>query len=540
VTTHGLLSPGGLSSVLEAPLSVAYPGYDAPRNGSSNPLSSRFGSLAQAQSVYPFVTSLSQELDWAASQKLVNALAPAIARGAGEGFWPSAAYVFGSDSVQLPSVISADGFHQYAKFLGPNAKISVSGGQPAFDRPVTAFATAADASSASNNMRFVFEGFRFFGTAGAPGNGQAGIRIAAAHTCVIRECNFYDLDGGTDLIFVINPRVEDCMSRNNATFAHRARDAVTAGATWTGGINVANTAGNKPKYLGCRDYCSAGQFASYWVEGLYGVHFDDSISEGLNPQYAVYFDAQGNGRNIVIEGLHVENGPTLAVIRVKPLNKARISELHLGNSTAGLCIVDASGSTAGAEIRLEHIAFWPAGSFNRHGTNADNHLWFFQQVGSNLQLFETNPAFWDLTAGNLQPNLVDNDGRGTATETGGAGYAARRGKRVNLIAADEMRLIGGTTGVRVGNPTSVATRCDRFGNAVPSPAADSVTTVFTIPHGLVDAAGAAAAPTWADVKPRNAASAASHWISGVDATNITITFAAAPTTGLSFFWAAKR
>lgn len=38
----------------------------------NSPLSSRYGSLAAAQAVYPFVTSLSDQIDWAATQAMVN------------------------------------------------------------------------------------------------------------------------------------------------------------------------------------------------------------------------------------------------------------------------------------------------------------------------------------------------------------------------------------------------------------------------------------------------------------------------------------
>ena len=41
-------------------------------DGSSHPLSSYYGSLAAAQAVYPFVTSLSSQVDWAALQSAIN------------------------------------------------------------------------------------------------------------------------------------------------------------------------------------------------------------------------------------------------------------------------------------------------------------------------------------------------------------------------------------------------------------------------------------------------------------------------------------
>jgi len=46
--------------------------FGAIGDGASHPLSSVYSTLAQAQAVYPFVTSLTQELDWAAIQAALN------------------------------------------------------------------------------------------------------------------------------------------------------------------------------------------------------------------------------------------------------------------------------------------------------------------------------------------------------------------------------------------------------------------------------------------------------------------------------------
>ncbi|MGV8671340.1 hypothetical protein ACV34V_34410, partial [Pseudomonas aeruginosa] len=46
--------------------------YGAIADGAYHPLSERFATLADAQAVYPFVTSLSQSIDWAAIQSCLN------------------------------------------------------------------------------------------------------------------------------------------------------------------------------------------------------------------------------------------------------------------------------------------------------------------------------------------------------------------------------------------------------------------------------------------------------------------------------------
>lgn len=66
-----------------------------------------------------------------------------------------------------------------------------------------------------------------------------------------------------------------------------------------------------------------------------------------------------------------------------------------------------------------------------------------------------------------------------------------------------------------------------------TPAANGVLTAFTIAHGL------GATPTYFSVTPGNLLSAALFYVTA-DATNLTVTFAAAPLTGaLSLRWVAE-
>lgn len=73
-------------------------------------------------------------------------------------------------------------------------------------------------------------------------------------------------------------------------------------------------------------------------------------------------------------------------------------------------------------------------------------------------------------------------------------------------------------------------------------------TSFNIPHGFtrfdpVAGAWVAVAPTSVNLEPRNAVSAATHWVSAITSTNIVVTFAAAPAAGtanVSYLVEAKR
>ena len=99
--------------------------YGARCDGSSHPLSATYGSLAAAQSVYPFVTALTQELDWAATQKALNLSPKSMmvygtcqigqplivgsfldlsAHSAGEGFIASSGFVGGLSATMTASI----------------------------------------------------------------------------------------------------------------------------------------------------------------------------------------------------------------------------------------------------------------------------------------------------------------------------------------------------------------------------------------------------------------------------------------------------
>jgi hypothetical protein len=78
--------------------------YGAVGDGSAHPLSGVYGSLAAAQAVYPFATSLTQQLDWAASQKAINA-----ATSADCVYWPAGTYLTPLLEINLSMCLDGDG-----------------------------------------------------------------------------------------------------------------------------------------------------------------------------------------------------------------------------------------------------------------------------------------------------------------------------------------------------------------------------------------------------------------------------------------------
>lgn len=69
--------------------------YGAIGDGSAHPLGDYYSSLGEAQAVYPFVKSLSQQIDFAAIQKALNL--------GGEVYAPAGTYILGGDLLNAPS-----------------------------------------------------------------------------------------------------------------------------------------------------------------------------------------------------------------------------------------------------------------------------------------------------------------------------------------------------------------------------------------------------------------------------------------------------
>lgn len=83
--------------------------FGAIGDGVGHPLSERYATLAQAQAVYPFVTSLTQTIDYAAIQAALNAV---FSRGGGDVFIPPATSDLGyitSDTIVVPDKVNVYG-----------------------------------------------------------------------------------------------------------------------------------------------------------------------------------------------------------------------------------------------------------------------------------------------------------------------------------------------------------------------------------------------------------------------------------------------
>ena len=101
--------------------SVSVKDFGAIGDGNSHPLSTRYATLAAAQAVYSFVTSLTQEIDWAAWQAAANHV------GSGSITCPDGNYLF-SDTLDLTSssVLDRSGI-SFIAFGGRRGGVTITG-----------------------------------------------------------------------------------------------------------------------------------------------------------------------------------------------------------------------------------------------------------------------------------------------------------------------------------------------------------------------------------------------------------------------------
>jgi hypothetical protein len=184
------------------------------------------------------------------------------------------------------------------------------------DRAITIFnRTVADNTEANIVIKesVVIKGLEFKGSGLA---GQVGIFLAATYGAVIEDCYFDGLDVAADLAFCLMARINKCFATNCITdnFVLRTGDGLWAGGT------TANSQCNHTLISQCRVYGKLGAFSHFRVMASSGVKIEGCISEGADPQYAIYYNVQNVTvvKDFTIERTHIENSPTKAGVFLRP------------------------------------------------------------------------------------------------------------------------------------------------------------------------------------------------------------------------------
>nr|4RU4_A Chain A, tail spike protein gp49 [Pseudomonas phage LKA1]4RU4_B Chain B, tail spike protein gp49 [Pseudomonas phage LKA1]4RU4_C Chain C, tail spike protein gp49 [Pseudomonas phage LKA1]4RU4_D Chain D, tail spike protein gp49 [Pseudomonas phage LKA1]4RU4_E Chain E, tail spike protein gp49 [Pseudomonas phage LKA1]4RU4_F Chain F, tail spike protein gp49 [Pseudomonas phage LKA1] len=191
--------------------------FGAVGDGASHPLSERYATLAEAQTVYPHAVALSDEIDWAALQAAVDSGAPVHI--------PSGDYqinrgISSTGSLQIAGDGATSIIRPTAAFTGtsvlscvgslvalPNIS-SVSAGSLTIDFASTPNLVAGDVFIIYNPTDSSFSGFRTSYRAGE----FCEVRAVSGNTVTIRSALYAAYDGATVAIYKVVSGVVDIAS----------------------------------------------------------------------------------------------------------------------------------------------------------------------------------------------------------------------------------------------------------------------------------------------------------------------------------------
>lgn len=276
------------------------------------------------------------------------------------------------------------GSHTLFRITGSNdAMVSTTSAHPVITDTVPADLTALVNRA---NRRFVIENLHLRGSADTA---QTLLRIIGSYGTEIANCVFESGGDGLDLIFALQPVINNCKGVVNIGRSLRLRSAtgIVTGATGSSsGTNAAHV-------NDWRDYCSTGQPASIHLFEADGAIIDNLITEGLNPVVGVIMDPNNNTtvKSLEIRGWHNENTPSSAglIVQNMPGGVVKISRPFWQTVQT---LIDASNvnNTAATLIHIEDLPFAPGVPIFKGTVSTPGFLFTGGALGLNLR----NPALW--------------------------------------------------------------------------------------------------------------------------------------------------
>lgn len=139
------------------------------------------------------------------------------------------------------------------------------------------------------------------------------IDLGATFNSVCENLRLESAKKGIHYKFCLMSTMRNCMSTSiseESFFVDRG--------DWADATNF-NSQSNHTLVEQCRVFNRGGNFAAFRVQGCSGVILRQCISEGGNPQYAVYIDSQSSNvvKDVNIIGVHIESTCTVAGVHVR-------------------------------------------------------------------------------------------------------------------------------------------------------------------------------------------------------------------------------
>ena len=309
-----------------------------------------------------------------------NALASFPLNQGGTLLFPAGSYKFTSNcnipAFHSPAVVT---FEMGGAILNATGAITVFNRHPATQTIAENIAGAA---------------FRFHGGSlvGDGTTGGTGIFLGASYNSVIEDTYLNYFDVGIDLAFSLNAQLRGVHTLWNLTNDVRIQSGL---GQWTGG-SVANSQSNAVTISNFRAYSGTGMQANISILGCDGASILDSIFEGNNPVYNVYYDdlsSTNTKSGVTIRGIHQENSPTGSIVYLQGVGGANftIDKLYTQGAQTLLDVTNIGVSTYHISNIVYVATFNPA--FKLSAGEIYGHFWHFDNWGDGSSDI-TNPAFW--------------------------------------------------------------------------------------------------------------------------------------------------
>lgn len=221
----------------------------------------------------------------------------------------------------------------------------------------------------------------------ASGAGQVGIVNGATYQSIFDGIEFFGCDTGLDIQGGLQTSVRSCMATNCSRYGFVARDG-----QWTG-AGRSNAQSNRTSFQHCRNYALAGMTAGFFIQNAADCSMYECITEGGNPIDNIVFNQNGSiyGKGFYLNGLHSENNPTNAIVKIIGLGgDVKLERIY---AAFGDIIVD-SAASIDTNIIVEDLLQSPVGKF-RHAAGSVNVHWMFRT----LLVDPRQAATWDIQNG---------------------------------------------------------------------------------------------------------------------------------------------
>jgi len=286
---------------------------------------------------------------------------------------------------------------------------------------------------------------------GSGSSGQVGVSIGSTYGALVDNCYFVSLDKGLIFRFGLKAVIRNCFFTDNVTESIVLRHGDWAGAS------VINSQSNSSTVQSCRIYNRAGATSSIAVIATSDVSIRDSIIEGFNPVYGVFFDtlAAPVVKNIVIDVCHLECIPTASAFYFKGTGGTATvrSVFAQGTLSAGAYLIDNS-QFHGSPMNV-HVSDMP----NIIGANPAGYVfrtaypsqWSFDgDFGELVASGAVKSSLFESVNSPLEPSVIVTGGN----STGGPSVGVRTYGGLGLYASGGMSLSSGS-GLTIssgGNP----------------------------------------------------------------------------------------